>query len=162
MNCAGPTLVRNPAFRSILLLVAAGILSTCAKSSTNSEGNRSAPPPDGRLSAQTELLSYPVDSFIRFTVYNQSDSSAYFYHCGERVVYAFQKKTGNRWNLVAWDGNPCLGIYTSGIIAVAARDSYSAQLVIHNPGTYRLIYPYSWHNSPALSDTLYSSEFEVR
>ncbi len=119
-----------------------------------------------KLIAKTDTTVYLLSGNIvqaRFTILNRTDSTAYFSHCGELIVYMLQKKENNVWQDKSGWGFPCLAIYSMGIKQLQPDSSYFNFVNLKHVGTYRLLFPFGWFvSTTSLTDSLYSNEFHVQ
>ena len=118
------------------------------------------------LIAYTDATSYYYKEGyvqVNLTVENQTDSVAYFEHCGERYITVFHLYSNGKWEERGGWGWPCLAFYSMGKIPLEPSSIYSDVLHISETGKYRFLLLYQWE--PHLhhwSDTLYSNEFTVQ
>lgn len=121
--------------------------------------------PDG-LMARTDSLVYSLDNgytYIQLTIENGSDSTAWFFHCGERFITIINRFKNNNWEEINGWGWPCLDIYSQGIIPLSSDSNYFDSHQFNQTGHYRFSFLYNWeYNIYTWSDTLYSNEFNVR
>ncbi len=112
-----------------------------------------------QLFVRTDKNSYLPTEKITFTVYNLTDSPAYFEFCGPDLIIWIDRNTDNEWKPFA--GTICLDIYLILNRALLSADSLSSHARLNEPGRYRLHISYNWTNRPELSKSLFSNEFQV-
>lgn len=117
------------------------------------------------LFAKTDSVHYIIrllHARVRFEIQNRTDSTAYFAHCGEKVIFVLQKKVNEGWVDFGGWGNPCLAVFSMGEKQIPKDSTYFDYVMISHEGTYRLLFPFSWQSNSYWTeslDSLYSNEF---
>jgi len=118
------------------------------------------------LVARTDELVYILSDGnvqVQFTVENTSDSTAWFFHCGERFIAILNRLENNNWKDYNGWGWPCLDVYSQSVNPLAPDSIYTDFATLTQSGNYRLSFLSNWnHNIDTWSDTLYSNEFTVQ
>lgn len=147
--------------RNLVTLLSLFTLIGCELTPIRSPDNTS-----NHLIASTDTTIYNLKEGyvqVRLTVENQSDSVAYFAHCGERCIFMLYIYSSSKWEERGGWGLPCLSIYTMGSIPLEPCSIYSDVIDIRQAGNYRFMLYYAWEphcdNWPG---TLYSNEFTVQ
>ncbi|NQT97013.1 MAG: hypothetical protein HQ562_04665 [Candidatus Marinimicrobia bacterium] len=137
------------------------LLSSCDKASTTQQEETS-----NGLVARTDELVYNLnDGYVQvqFTIETTSDSTAWFFHCGERFITILNRLENDKWKDYNGWGWPCLDIYSQGIKPLTPDSIFTDFIQLTQAGNYRLSFLLNWDNNIyTWSDTLYSNEFSVQ
>jgi hypothetical protein len=103
--------------------------------------------------------SYTLNEPIVSHLSNQSNSSAFLYHCNFQFSPEIEKKENNSW--VHYSAPICQAIYLSGTTEFSAGKESEDTITINEVGTFRLKFSYSFSNINNLDRSLYSEEFKI-
>jgi len=119
--------------------------------------------PENILSVRTDKTSYSVGESINITIKGDQYSSAYFWHCNNRVAYEMQKKQPDQqWPPPGTIGLICLAIYPQGIIELAPTEVIQQSVSWSQPGTYRLRFIFGRDRSDISKESVFSNEFVIQ
>lgn len=148
--------------RSKILLILASVLLFfgCGKNPT--ELKRDSIIKNRDLFAKTDKQIYAMNEPVTIKIYNETDSAAYFVHCGFQIGFFIEGRQNEGWIDKGNVGILCLAIFQAGIRAIECGQSYSDIIAMHEAGTYRLKFPFAWQERDTLTDTLFSNEFLIQ
>lgn len=117
---------------------------------------------DVKLITKTDKNNYLLNEFIKVSIHNGTPETAFFGHCGERIVFLIETKKNNDWIEDGRWGIPCLAIFPMGIKKIAPFVSYSDTIIFNEAGIYRLKFPFGWQEENTWEDWLFCNEFTVQ
>lgn len=119
--------------------------------------------PEKTLFARTDKSSYSVGESISFRIEGDPYSSAYFWHCNNRIAYGMEKKQPDQqWPPPGNIGLVCLAIYPQGIIELAPTNVIQQSVSWSQPGTYRLRFVFGWDRNDISKESVVSNEFVIQ
>jgi hypothetical protein len=157
VNAKKKLLVNNSKRASYILLLTLLLFFDCERTMTNR-----VDPDSNELIAYTNKSTYARNEVINFTIQNNSDATAFFAHCGNRISYVIHRVEGERWiNQGGW-GWPCRATLLSGRRAIGPGSSYSSLVGVDSLGIHRILFLFNWQNNDTKLDSLHSNEFGIQ
>jgi hypothetical protein len=120
--------------------------------------------PEQRLFARTDKNTYVIGESIVFKIEAGPYSSAYFWHCNNRIAYAIEKKQPDQqWPPPGTIGLICLAIYPQGIVELTPNNVIQQSAASWSQtGTYRLRFIFGWDRNDISKESIVSNEFVVQ
>ncbi len=145
---------------SISLLISAALFIGCQNNST--EPNRGLYASNENLIVKTDNATYALNAPILITLYNGTNTNAYFGHCDFRLGFFIEWKQNNTWTEKANVAIVCLAIFPVGAETLEPQQSYSDNISIREAGIYRLKFPFGCDENNVFADSLFSNVFTVQ
>ena len=117
------------------------------------------------LKVSTDRNFYHKDDTVIVYIENETDSSAYFYHCNFDIGFYVEKKEDDSWVEAFSHAMLCPAFYLSGILELAPGETDTTEITGWNweSGVYRIDIPYSLEQTEtSLTDSLHSNEFIIQ
>jgi len=109
----------------------------------------------------TDKSTYASYQTINISLRNDSKSTAYFYHCDNRLGFFIEQKVNSTWSENGSVAEICLAIYPSGEKAMRPGMTNADTLMLADSGLYRLKYRFGSQPSNTWADSAMSNEFSV-
>jgi hypothetical protein len=114
--------------------------------------------PQGGVTLKVDKTVYRIGETVRFSIINQSTTTAYFAGCNLRVSFYAEREVDDVWKTVDTVGLQCGPLQEQSSIALASESSVSDTISFFVPGYYRFKLPYGWKASD-LGEVLVSNQF---
>ena len=121
--------------------------------------------PEANLKVSTDKKTYQESESVIVYIENETNSTAYFYHCNFEIGFYVEKKEDHVWVQAFSHAIWCPAFYLNGIIELAPGEKDTTEITGWNwtPGVYRISAPYASEKPESfLTDSLHSNEFTVQ
>ena len=113
-----------------------------------------------RLIALTDSSSYTL-GLVRYSLFNNTDFSAWFDHCCRRLIYALVKETNGDWYFSDWKNLECDQYCDKTPIELMPDSTRSESLILTESGTYKIAVLHGYNPKYTNTDTTFSNVFTV-
>jgi hypothetical protein len=136
----------------VLLVTVSLLLLSCASSPTD---------PLESLSITTDRTSYALGDQINLEIRNNTESDAFFEHCGHRLFHVIQRQVDGNWLDRGGWGPGCPTIYISGVEVLIPGTARLMTIASDQRGTFRIVFETASRSKAIGAVTVASNVFQI-